>query len=451
MTDHHKKKRDCQEAADCRELWDNCIRPEIAASLGAPVPETAEIYPLISQIAKDIASLAVADATTVIEAGANIDVTGSGTLLDPYVIEGEANFEPAHTKFVAKSWGGVVDETIFFTTISEALAQIVLEDPTRNAENPWTVVIYPGTYAEDVILPSNVALVGVDAKSVTIAGQVIWNAGAAVNAALAAAREEATLRNLSLDGDLSVTTTAKTGASFSFFVADGLLQSTGSISTDMRPNVAGLAVDSYIVRDSEINAVGINHGVGGLVRYLDSDVSADELSSVAAALGDLRLEVQGGQTYSVITSTFSNLELYIESISLNSKDVITPGSGVNISGATAAEILNSVFCDTTLINVADPATLNLGGTQFAQASLSGTGQVARTISHYTATFVDGNGTFAFPVPYLGPYQVSLTQVSGLPILVPTIGLKLPGSFDYTSVGAESYDILVTQSSLASAL
>lgn len=452
MADSYRrhKKRHCEEEAECRELWNDCIRPELAAALGAPVPETADIYSAISQIAKDLAVTAVTEGATVIEDGDNIEVTGAGTAIDPYVVNGQAAFKPEHTKFVAKAWDGVVDDEVFFTTISAALAQIVAEDPLRNSDNPWSVLIYSGTYTENVEVPSNVCLIGTDLNAVTIAGNVSWNAGAGINAALSAGREQVSIYDLTINGALSTNTTAKTGNSISLFEAANILQAGGQLSTVGRPSVAGVPRDSFVVKSSGVSATTVSHTEGGLIRYLDTGLGGDTLVVTAAALGDLRFEAWD-IVHSFETSTYTNAQLYIESGTFDTFQVDEPGTGLRLLGDSRGEILNGAFSRTNRINVDAASQLNLGGSHFLQDNLTGAGRVARTISHYSATFEEGVSNFVFPVPYLGSYQVHLTQLDGVPALAPVVTAKTDSQFSCNSAVTANYDILVTQTSLASEL
>ena len=81
---------------------------------------------------------------------------------------------PARTLFVAQSWSPGVDPMVFFTTINAALAQAATMTPASG--NPVAVIIFPGTYPEDIEIPSWVFLSSgsTEQNAVTINGTVTW-------------------------------------------------------------------------------------------------------------------------------------------------------------------------------------------------------------------------------------------------------------------------------------
>src|SRR5262249_33479591 len=107
------------------------------------------------------------------------------------------------TLFVAKSWSPGADPSVFFTTIKAALAQAAMMTPVSG--NPVAVIIFPGTYTEDIEIPSWVfrSSGSTDQNAVTINGAVKWTQRGAT-------MEVAQLYFLNIGGTTTVMTGGKT-------------------------------------------------------------------------------------------------------------------------------------------------------------------------------------------------------------------------------------------------
>jgi hypothetical protein len=117
---------------------------------------------------------------------------------------------PARTLFVAQSWSPGVDPMVFFTTITAALAQAATMTPRPASGNPVAVIIFPGTYPENINIPSWVFLSSgsTEQNAVTINGTVTWRPTGAT-------MEVVQLYFLNI-GPTIVTTTGKTGGQTTF-------------------------------------------------------------------------------------------------------------------------------------------------------------------------------------------------------------------------------------------
>jgi hypothetical protein len=113
----------------------------------------------------------------------------------PYVVKGDSElsaskFAPGRVLWVAPSWPVGADPSIYFTTITSAIAQAATMSPTF--DNPVSIVIFPATYTEDLTLVSNVNYVGLPSTfgTVFLNGNATWTPGYDVNLSQALAVTE---------------------------------------------------------------------------------------------------------------------------------------------------------------------------------------------------------------------------------------------------------------------
>lgn len=116
-------------------------------------------------------------------------------------------FEPQNTLFVSPVWPAGSDPLVFFTTVAAALVQAAALGPTST--NSVQILIFPGTYLDDLVMVSNVCLTGTGNTICSIAGTITWTAGVGVNAPQAGDFENVTFVNLSVLGESVFDTTSK--------------------------------------------------------------------------------------------------------------------------------------------------------------------------------------------------------------------------------------------------
>jgi hypothetical protein len=120
----------------------------------------------------------------------------------PYVVKGDSElsaskFAPGRALWVAPSWPVGADPSIYFTTISDAIAQAATMSPTF--DNSISIVIFPGTYHENLTLVSNVNYVGLPATfgTVFLNGNATWTPGVGVNLIQASDTEQINWNSIS--------------------------------------------------------------------------------------------------------------------------------------------------------------------------------------------------------------------------------------------------------------
>lgn len=134
-------------------------------------------------------------------------ITGDGTSFDPLRSTGRIN--PARALFVATSWAGAGSPDVYFTTIKAALDFAATMTPIPTRANPVVVVIFPGTYTDDLELVSNVHLSCHARRDVVVTGAVTWTIGAGINARVAALGEEVDVTQIRFEGTISIDSTGK--------------------------------------------------------------------------------------------------------------------------------------------------------------------------------------------------------------------------------------------------
>lgn len=165
----HSRKEDVCHGLPCLE--------QVANALGAADPHTP-IYPLISQIAKDVADVQLSSAFVPL---------------------------PRHTRYVSPSWAlsGVVPLPAgYYTSIAAAYASILAETPVPLATDKYQIILNEGHYAETVFLVSNVNLIGTDKDGVFLDGPVAYHVGSGVNAAAFNLDEDTSIENLTMTNGL---------------------------------------------------------------------------------------------------------------------------------------------------------------------------------------------------------------------------------------------------------
>lgn len=123
-------------------------------------------------------------------------------------------FEPARTLFVSPVWPAGVDPAVYFTDIPSAIAQAETLVPPLSLANPAAIVIYPGTYPENITMPSSGLVLmnptGVFVE-VVITGTITWTPTGSV-------AEVAWFYFLRIANTVMIDTTGKTGGQTSLLM-----------------------------------------------------------------------------------------------------------------------------------------------------------------------------------------------------------------------------------------
>jgi hypothetical protein len=121
---------------------------------------------------------------------------------------------PLRTLFVSQLWTTPIDVNTQFTSIPLALAKIgSLTSNTPLATEPWTIIVYPGTYNDPIDMLSNVSIVGMNQNCVILGAEatLTWECGGTLNAGNTANREVVGFSNFTTLGHITLTRTNKTG------------------------------------------------------------------------------------------------------------------------------------------------------------------------------------------------------------------------------------------------
>src|SRR5271154_5478031 len=121
-------------------------------------------------------------------------------------------FEPARTLFVSTAWPAGADPAVYFTTIPAAIAQANALVPAPSQANQVAIIIYPGTYPQNIVMGSGIVLKGAPGSfaDIIISGTVTW-------APTGSVAEQAFFYFLNLNpAVITVNTTGKTGGQTTF-------------------------------------------------------------------------------------------------------------------------------------------------------------------------------------------------------------------------------------------
>lgn len=130
---------------------------------------------------------------------------------------------PGFVLWVAPFWPAGTDEPIYFKSITDAINQAATMNPTST--NQVSIVIFPGTYTENLTLLSNVNYVGLPSTLATVMldGNVTWKPGFGVNQRQAADSEAINWNSIDQslhNGNMfTFDSTGKTAGSAQFFSA----------------------------------------------------------------------------------------------------------------------------------------------------------------------------------------------------------------------------------------
>jgi len=329
-------------------------------------------------------------------------------------------FEPARTLFVAQVWPAGSDPAVFFTTITDALAQVATMSPEPG--NPVAVIIYPGTYTEDNTIPSWVFLSSgsTHQNAVTIDGTVTWTP-------TGDDFEVIQFYWITVDNGVVITTTGKsagqTTAVFEGCFLDALVVNGRSATGPTRDFVfCAVCVPSATppMADS-----CLFEWVGGRVAGMT---------------------FTGACVFRIVGSTTIPGGASIPwSVNGTSQGIC---SGSNFSDWALNDTADVTFggCTLTSLAVAAGATADVRSSECPDAGLSGPGTINRRslTTSFGPTLAGANAvTFAVPFPDAS-YNVALQLTAGPGNAAATVTAKTGAGFTINDVAGNTYDITVVQ-------
>jgi hypothetical protein len=309
----------------CEQL-DNRALEALANALGAPDPHDP-VYPLIAQIATDIAeNVVLADLT-------------AGVVPIPH-----------HTRYVSPSWtiGSGPLPPGYFTTIAAAYASILAETPIPLDSDKYVIYLNVGHYAEDINAVSNVDLVAID-SAVTFDGAFNYSSGSGINAGAVGVNEVVNLVNIFFNG--AITLTGNPAKSAALVQSVNMLDSFPTTLTDsgMGLNVKGSDLDGawnisgagavvYILNSVADSTWSLSATLGATAYIFDTTYPADALSTDATSGIDRQytslfaVPIAAGANVIALAANYVN-PTYIASVTL-----LSTGTGYFITAKTVSSV-----------------------------------------------------------------------------------------------------------------
>lgn len=337
--------------------------------------------------------------------------------------------KPARTLYVATSWSGTTDPLINFTTIPAAETQAAGMTPT--VTNPVSIIVYPGTYSANVTLMSNVNLTGTATPSVVISGTVGYSPGVGVNAVFATDSEIVAIRDMTLNGAITIDGTGKASNTSTIVFRDdavnGAVTGTGRSATGAdRDQISyfscGIGAGAHTYTTTHTTIFGSRyHGItfngASLFSLSGGDYAANAADSTS------------------VNGTSSGT---VEGLNVTRPWSIASGASTTFAGCT--------FSGSGTLTVASGGTADVRASQLDASKLIGAGIVSRKATSIVVgpTAAGANGiVFLNPFPDAN-YNATL-QLTGGPGGAAYVGGKTDTGFTLTETGAggNTYDVVVT--------
>ena len=346
-----------------------------------------------------------------------------------------SEFAPARTLFVAQSWPPGVDPTIYFTTISAALVQAATMTPTQ--ANQVAILIFPGTYVENLTLVSNVSLIGTAFQNITIIGNITWTPGAGVNAPQTALPEAVSIENLVVGAPaanlLLIDSTGKAAGSAQFFAYESAFQTVTVIGR-------GIGQDNFFMFDCILLTGGTSFtNMTGVIAPIAFGVElvSSRLRGVTFA-GNTLARIQGGEQVGAAGTIALTGTALVICQGFNVSRPVTVASGCSF---TLQDQL------TATLTVAAGGTADLRGANFAtNANLVGPGTINRTTwtQIFGPTVAGANVVPITNAPFPdGVYNVSLQLIAGPGNAGVTVTGKTGTDFTINdAVGGNTFDVSI---------
>ena len=355
--------------------------------------------------------------------GAGVQVTDGGGGVADIAIPDSPEFKPERTLFVAQSWPVGSDPAVFFTAIDAALTQAAALTPTQ--ANPVAILVYPGTYPQNLTLVPFVSIMGAGGAfpDVLITGTITWKpTGSAFESTFLY------FLNLQNAAGITVNTTGKTGGQTTFI---GFNCFVNNLTYTGRAN-AGPTRD----------LVQFFNCVPGMPPFTITTAQFEWNASRLNAMtfnGACRFAIAGGTTIPAAVAPWNVNETstgFVTGAFLGTPWNVASGASVVISG-----------CDiTSPITVAAGGVADVRGSNYnGNANLVGPGTINRTT--HTQSFgptVVGANAVVFAVPFPDAiYNVALQLTAGPGSAGVTVTGKTGAGFTINDpVGGNTFDILV---------
>lgn len=316
-----------------------------------------------------------------------------------------------------------------FLVIQEAIDYAISQSPTAIG-NPFTIYIAPGSYTENLTIPSNVHLVGSSYSTSIIFGNVdveMSDLGFS------------SIENIFIIGDLSVNINV---SATTFFLENSKINDDFNFSfTSLGITDSEISIDDSILNNLIETPVSLTPNPS--INIKDSMISSFTISTVVADVKNSEFTIINASN----TSTVNLFSTKVSTTNFTGTSILRASECkiFSINGGSGTPIIIANECD--LSDVAVNGTANLLGSTFS--ILSGTGGIDRTqtfrITTSSASFVFAfNSMPSLVNPYIDTnYQVLLTQTSG--VATPfTVTIKTIAGFTVNGVSGATYDAIVTR-------
>lgn len=322
-------------------------------------------------------------------------------------------FRANSTLFVSpvwpSTWAGHLVPT-YFTNITDALTQAIALNPS--SKNAVLIVLFPGTYAENLTMPSYVTLVGSDDASV-ITGDLTWTPGYGINAKLPTGVQTLNLYHLTVHS-LVMDMTNAVNSSFhgAFYASDCTF--TGDITLSYMPSPP---TDNAVLNDCTVK--GSLTMTNGTRLTATGSVLEGTATLTGSALGGIQSVSLGIPSF--VLSNDSSAVLYMWEVS----------GTITLSFASTLYGRGCYFQDT--ITLDSTSTGDILGCKWA--ALAGTGGIDRSLTTLTAS-PSSNGANQLDIapPFkTNLYSAAFTQTA------PTSSVQIPIITSQT-VSAVNYDV-----------
>lgn len=374
-------------------------------------------------------------------------IVGSGTITatpqsDGTFVIGTTMLEtpyPANVRFVSPSWTEPVVPNVHYTTIAQAYASILAENPAPSDVTPYNILIYPGVYSEALTMVSNVYLIGTEKDAIRISGAMSWTQGAGVNAPLINNQEEVMIKNILMSGGLTTNSTAKplntvAGTRLEF---DRVTYSGPTLTLTGRRDSAGV-MDVVRINTALFMNTSVNQAYS-LTEINNSELLLDTYSLTAAFARLKRLLVKGGRI------VFDTTVMQMSTISMD--NAITEGNWTTTSSTW--RIMNCSRLERLLLqenslgyifNTPHPSTALLA---------DATSSADRSWSYMNSSATVANTTVLMTIPlkYItNAYEVTITPITTAtagnhPAIVSKSATQI-GVYSLTSDAAGGYRIAI---------
>lgn len=281
-------------------------------------------------------------------------------------------FRANATLFVSPVWPSAwvnLTSPTYFTNITDAISQARKLLPASSAL--VKIVIFPGTYAEDLILPSNLLIQGSGDASL-LTGSITWTPGAGINVNLTATNTELLfLDSVVASGTFRMDSSSKSGPNAFLFMTDCIL--TGSVNLTMISESSHRATITDTSISGQLNMLSCNlfayHCVLGpgasivdggseiLMYGYDIRGSLVILGISFVTLSSVTVEGSTNLTHSHLTARACDFQAVITSDSTSNADIRT-SEWVQLSGAGLVTRTYSVLTATPTINGTNVVTLS---------------------------------------------------------------------------------------------